>query len=70
MRPESWTILFQGFIGQEGLRRHSVTRKRKLRSPEQVVRAIQEGGAMLVSEKQLADVLQKLDISAATWLRW
>jgi hypothetical protein len=44
--------------------------KRKRRSPEQIVRAIQEGEAMLAGEKPLAEVLQKLEISEATWLRW
>ncbi len=47
-----------------------MTSKRKRRSPEQIVRAIQEGEAMLAGEKPLAEVLQKLEISEATWLRW
>lgn len=47
-----------------------MTSKRKRRSPEQIVRALQEGEAMLAAEKQLSDVLQKLEISEATWLRW
>lgn len=47
-----------------------MTSKRKRRSPEQIVRAIREGEAMLAAEKPLAEVLQKLEISEATWLRW
>jgi hypothetical protein len=47
-----------------------MTSKIKRRSPEQIVRAIQEGEAMLAGEKPLAEVLQKLEISEATWLRW
>jgi hypothetical protein len=47
-----------------------MTSKRKRRSPEQIVRAIQEGEAMLAGKKPLAEVLQKLEISEATWLRW
>ena len=47
-----------------------MTKRRKRRSPEQIVRAIQEGQAMLSSGKSEAEVFQQLAISEATWTRW
>jgi transposase-like protein len=47
-----------------------MTKKRKRRSPEQIVRAIQEGEAMLAGGKSLAEVLQQLEVSEPTWNRW
>lgn len=43
-----------------------MTKKRKRREPEQIVKALQEGEAMLFA----AEVYQKLSISKATWMRW
>ena len=43
--------------------------KRKRRQPEQVVKALQEGEAMLAAGKFLAEVQQKLEFSEATWMR-
>ena len=45
-------------------------KNRKRRSPEQIVRAIQEGEVILASGQALSVVLQKLEISEATWGRW
>ncbi|MDB4540605.1 transposase [bacterium] len=47
-----------------------MTKKRKRRKPEQIVRAIQEGEAILASGKTLAEVYQTLGITESTWLRW
>ncbi|MDA8698007.1 transposase [Rhodopirellula sp.] len=47
-----------------------MTKKRRRRKPEQIVRAIQEGDAMLPAGKSEAAVFQTLEISSATWDRW
>ena len=47
-----------------------MTKKRRRRKPEQIVRAIQEGEAMLSAGKSEAEVFQALEISSATWDRW
>lgn len=44
--------------------------KRKRRSPAQIIKLLQEGEAMLAASKPLGEVLQKLEASEATWLRW
>ncbi|WP_145301935.1 IS3 family transposase [Crateriforma conspicua] len=43
---------------------------RKRRKPEQIVKAIAEGEAMLAAGKSLAEVYQKLGIVESTWMRW
>ena len=47
-----------------------MTKQRKRRKPEQIVKAIQEGEAMMAAGKTEAEVFQALEISAATWERW
>ena len=47
-----------------------MTKKRKRRKPEQIVRLLQEGEVMLAAGKQLAEVYQKLEITESTWQRW
>ena len=47
-----------------------MTKKRKRRKPEQFVRLLQEGEAMLAAGKQVAEVFQKLEITESTWQRW
>ena len=47
-----------------------MTKKRTRRKPEQIVKAIQEGEAMLAAGKTEAEVFQHLAISSATWDRW
>ena len=47
-----------------------MTKKRKRRKPEQIVRLLQEGEAMFAAGKQLAEVYQKLEITESTWQRW
>ena len=47
-----------------------MTRKRKRRKPEQIVKLLQEGEAMLAAGKTAAEVYQNLEISEATWTRW
>ena len=47
-----------------------MTKKRRRRKPEQIVRAIQEGEATLAAGKSEAEVFQTLEISTATWDRW
>lgn len=47
-----------------------MTKKRKRRSGEQIVRALREGESMLAAGKSAAEVFQSLEISEATWNRW
>ncbi len=44
--------------------------KRRRRKPEQIVKLLQEGEAMLAAGKTLAEVLQKLEVKESTWMRW
>ena len=46
------------------------TKRRKRHSPEQVVRKLRDADAMLNSGKDLAAVLQALEVSEATYCRW
>jgi putative transposase len=46
------------------------TRRRKRHSPEQIVRKLRDADAMLNAGKDLAAVLQTLEVSEATYLRW
>jgi len=45
-------------------------KKRRRRRPEQVIRLLQDGEAMLAAGKSAAEVYQKLEVSEATWMRW
>ncbi len=47
-----------------------MTKKRNRRKPEQIVKLLQEGEAMLAAGKTLAELYQQLEISEATWMRW
>ena len=51
-------------------RRSLMTRKRKRRKPEQIVKLLQEGHAMLAAGKSEAEVFQKLEITESNWQRW
>jgi transposase-like protein len=46
------------------------TRRRKRHNPEQVVRKLRDADAMLNSGKDLAAVLQALEVSESTYVRW
>lgn len=46
------------------------TRRKKRHNPEQVVRKLRDADAMLNSGKDLAAVLQALEVSEATYSRW
>lgn len=46
------------------------TKRRKRHSPEQVVRKLRDADALLNAGKDLAAVLQALEISEATYSRW
>ncbi len=46
------------------------TRRRKRHSPEQVVSKLRDADAMLNAGKDLAAVLQALEVSEATYGRW
>lgn len=46
------------------------TRRRKRHNPEQVVRKLRNADAMLDSGKDLAAVLQALEVSESTYSRW
>jgi transposase-like protein len=48
----------------------SEKRRRKRHSPEQVVRKLRDADAMLNAGRDLAAVLQALEISEATYGRW
>lgn len=47
-----------------------MTKKRKRRKPEQIVKLLQEGDAMLAAGKSLGEVYQKLEVTESTWQRW
>lgn len=46
------------------------TKRRKRHAPEQIVRKLRDADAMLNAGKDQAAVLQALEISEATYLRW
>jgi len=46
------------------------TRRRKRHNPEQIVRKLRDADAMLNAGKDLAAVLQALEISQSTFDRW
>ena len=45
-------------------------KRRKRHNPEQIVRKLRDADAMLNSGKDLATVLQSLEISESSYLRW
>ena len=45
-------------------------KKRKRHNPEQIVKKLRDADAMLNAGKELAAVLQSLEISEATYHRW
>ena len=47
-----------------------MTKKRKRHSPEQIVKKLRDADAMLNAGKDLAAVLQALEVSEATYHRW
>jgi hypothetical protein len=54
-------------LGKETL---MTTGRRKRHNPEQVVRKLRDADAMLNSGKDLAAVLQALEVSESTYVRW
>ena len=46
------------------------TKRRKRHSPEQIVRKLRDADAMLNAGKDLAAVLQALEVSESSYLRW
>jgi putative transposase len=46
------------------------TKRRKRHSPEQIVRKLRDADAMLNAGKELAAVLQALEVSESTYSRW
>ncbi len=46
------------------------TKRRRRHSPEQIVRKLRDADAMLNAGKDLAAVLQSLEVSEATYGRW
>ena len=46
------------------------TKRRKRHNPEQIVRKLRDADAMLNAGKDLASVLQVLEISESSYLRW
>lgn len=46
------------------------TRRRKRHSPEQIVLKLRDADAMLNAGQDLAAVLQALEVSESTYLRW
>ena len=47
-----------------------MTRRRRRHSPEQIVKKLRDADAMLNAGKELAAVLQALEVSEATYHRW
>jgi putative transposase len=54
-------------LGKETL---MTTGRRRRHNPEQVVRKLRDADAMLNSGKELAAVLQALEVSESTYARW
>lgn len=46
------------------------TKRRKRHNPEQIVRKLRDADALLGAGKDLASVLQSLEISESSYLRW
>ncbi len=46
------------------------TKRRKRHSPEEIVRMLRDADAMLNAGKDLAVVLQALEVSESSYLRW
>jgi putative transposase len=46
------------------------TKRRRRHSPEQIVRKLRDAEAMLNAGKDLAGVLQVLEVSESSYLRW
>jgi len=46
------------------------TKRRKRHNPEQIVRKLRDADAMLNAGKDLATVLQALEVSESSYLRW
>lgn len=46
------------------------TKRRKRHSPEEIVRKLRDADAMLNAGKDLAAVLQSLEVSESSYLRW
>lgn len=46
------------------------TKRRKRHNPEQIVRKLRDADAMLNAGKDEAAILQALEVSEATYLRW
>ena len=46
------------------------TKRRKRHNPEQIVRKLRDADTMLNSGKELAAVLQSLEVSESTYARW
>lgn len=44
--------------------------KRRRRRPEQIVKLLQEGEAILSAGRPLGEVLQKVEVNESTWMRW
>ena len=47
-----------------------MSKRRKRHSPEQIVKKLRDGEALLNAGKDLAEVYQALEISEGTWNRW
>ena len=47
-----------------------MTKRRKRHSPEQIVRKLRDADALLNAGKDQAAVLQALEVSESTYLRW
>jgi transposase len=47
-----------------------MTKKRKRRKAEQIVKLLQDGESMLSAGKSLPEVYQKLEVTESTWQRW
>lgn len=47
-----------------------MSKRRRRHSPEQIVKKLRDGEAMLNAGKDLSAVFQSLEVSEATWNRW
>lgn len=47
-----------------------MVKKRKRHTPEQIVKKLRDGEAMLNAGQEMAIVLQTMEVSESTWDRW
>ena len=63
-------MCYESQLSQLGKETFMTKKRRKRHTPEQIVKKLRDADAMLNSGKELAAVLQSLEVSEATYNRW